>query len=191
MKLTTLLAAAIAALTAALVVVTLTVGGTPTTSGPPDAVGVGIILVMLVFSVTGAFLATRLPGNPVGWLLLMLGLGFQLAIASEEYAVRALVVQPGSLPAGIWVGWIASWSLTLWMAPLPLVLLLFPDGRLPSARWRLVLIFVIVSSAVQALTLAFGPGPFRSERLAAHSNPLGVEGIAPLADLMQDRKSVV
>lgn len=186
MKLTTLLAGAIGAVTLALLVVTLTVGGSnPTPSGPPDAVGVGIVLAMLMFSVTGLFLATRLPGNPIGWLFLVIGLGFQMSFGLEEYAVRALVVQPGSLPAGIWAAWVASWAFTFWFGPMPLVLLLFPDGRLPSPRWRPVLILVIVGTAAQALALAFRPGPFGSEQLAAYSNPLGVEGIAPLADLIQ------
>ncbi len=186
MKPRTFLAGALGVIPVALAVIALTLGAmNPLSSGPPAPLAALILVTMLTFSATGMLLATRRPGNPIGWLFLLVGFGFQMSFGMEEYAVRALVLQPLSLPAGIWAAWISQWSFILWFAPLPLVLLLFPDGRLPSPRWRPVLMLIVIWSAIEALASAFRPGQFGSEQLAAYSNPLGVEAIAPLGDLIQ------
>jgi hypothetical protein len=180
------LAPAVAALSTVLTVLTVWLAAAnPASAGPPLPLAAGILVAMLAFPLTGALLVTRRPENLIGYLFLLVGLGFPLAFGAEEYAVRALVLQPGSLPAGIWMAWISQWSFILWFAPLPIVLLLFPDGRLPSRRWRPVLIVVIFASVAWAVVSAFHPGRLGSGQLAAFSNPVGVEMIGALADVTQ------
>jgi hypothetical protein len=55
---------------------------------------------------------------------------------SAEYAIYALVAQPNSLPAGEALAWLTSWLWITWVGCIALSLLLFPNGRLPSRRWR-------------------------------------------------------
>ena len=55
---------------------------------------------------------------------------------SAEYAIYALVAQPGSLPAGEGLAWLTSWVWILYIGCIALSLLLFPNGRLPSSGWR-------------------------------------------------------
>ena len=55
-----------------------------------------------------------------------------------EYGARAYVTAPGPLPAAAWLAWVAYWTWPLNLLGLALLLLLFPDGRLPSRRWRIV-----------------------------------------------------
>src|SRR5215470_3311416 len=94
-------------------------------------------VVNLAVPVVGFVLASRRPANRVGWLFLAAGLALGLTAFSEQYALRALVASAGSLPAGPLFGWVANWAWVIPNAMLAFLFLLFPDGRLPSRRWRL------------------------------------------------------
>jgi len=91
------------------------------------------------FSVVGALVASHRPENPIGLIFLAAALFYGLLIAGEEYAIYALLTNPGSLPLGAELAWLVKW---IWAPGLGLLLvflpLLFPDGHLPSRRWRWV-----------------------------------------------------
>lgn len=96
------------------------------------------LLTSVSLPVVGAVIASHRPRNPIGWLLLAGALASSIASFADEWAFRALLVDPGSLPAG---GLAILMTQTLWLvnvSALPLVVLLFPDGALPSPRWRAV-----------------------------------------------------
>jgi signal transduction histidine kinase len=100
------------------------------------------ILVASVTSVIGYVIASRRRENPVGWLILAGGALLCVALFCEGYARRALFAAPGSLPGGHFAMWL-YWLTGLLPVPcLGFALLLFPDGRLPSPRWRPVAWFV-------------------------------------------------
>lgn len=85
--------------------------------------------------ILGGVIASRRPENPIGWIWLVLGLGFALSSFAGSYATYS----PESLPATRAVGTVVAGA--GWMLAITLVsfaLLLFPDGRLPSPRWRFV-----------------------------------------------------
>jgi hypothetical protein len=112
-------------------------------------------LAALPFPIVGALIARRHPDNPIGWILLVIGLSEGLSLAIAEYAWGALIVRPSSLPLGAELAWAASWT---WMPGAVLLvtflLLLFPDGRLPSRRWRPVVWLTTSLLAVIAVTSA-------------------------------------
>jgi hypothetical protein len=89
------------------------------------------------FSVVGALIASHRPENPIGWIFLAEGFCYGLLIAGEEYAIYALLTNPGALPLGAEASWLGQW---IWAPGLGLSLvflpLLFPDGHPPSHRWR-------------------------------------------------------
>ncbi len=93
-------------------------------------------VVNVAVPVTGLVLASRRPENRIGWLFLVAGLGLGLAAFSNPYAVHALVVGRGSLPAGRLFGWVSNWIWSIPVAMLAFLFLLFPTGRLRSRRWR-------------------------------------------------------
>ena len=114
---------------------------------------VGCVLGALI----GALVATRQPRNPIGWLFLAGQLGAAVGLVSQAYAFR--VLQDGALGpplAGQLAGVVASALGASWaLSVLAAVFLLFPDGSLPSRRWRVVLwalpvpqVAVIVSTVV-------------------------------------------
>jgi signal transduction histidine kinase len=90
--------------------------------------------VLLAFAGVGAFVASHRPGNAIGWLFTAEGLWGALGVAGLAYAGYA--VRSGALPAAAsWAAWVGVSAVEAFF-PLFLVLLLFPDGRLPSRRWR-------------------------------------------------------
>jgi signal transduction histidine kinase len=90
----------------------------------------------LAVPVVGFVLASRRPGNRVGWLLLVGSLALGLGGFATAYALHALVADPGSLPAGRAFAWLSNWIWVIPIAVLAFVFLLFPTGRLRSRRWR-------------------------------------------------------
>lgn len=178
----TTVATLLATVTGVLLVCALALNtGQSAPDGPPDAAALAIMVALLSFPVTGYLLASRLPRNPIGWLFLLVGLGFFGTFGLEEYAVRALVTEPGSLPLGIWAAWASSWIWILWMAPIALAILLFPDGRLATPRARPLLWLIGLWTLVQSVLAAFAPRGLSSERLASFANPVGIDAVASLA----------
>jgi hypothetical protein len=89
------------------------------------------------FPVVGALIATHRPRNPIGWLFCAVGVFQGLLIAAEAYGDYALRIAPGTVAGGPLAYWVAQW---VWAPSVGLLVtfvpLLFPDGRLPSPRWR-------------------------------------------------------
>jgi hypothetical protein len=119
----------------------------------------GVLAVLsLVFVTVGAYLAGRRPGNPVGWLLLGWGVVMAFVCFTGAYVDRGVVRDPGSVPGPEWAAWAEA---VVWhpaFSLLAFLLLLFPDGRLPSPRWRP---FAWLTAAVYlslSLSAAFSPG---------------------------------
>ena len=93
-------------------------------------------LVAAPFAVVGALVASRRPRNPIGWLFLVFGVVAAFTSFGDRYASYALVEHPGSLPGGAWVAWLSSGIWHPAFGFFVFAFLLFPNGRLPSARWR-------------------------------------------------------
>jgi hypothetical protein len=88
------------------------------------------------YSVIGAIIASRLPNHPIGWICCAIGLIAAVDHFAGEYAVYALLAQPHPLPGGGAMLWLQGWFWMLFIVLIVLLLLLFPNGRLPSSRWR-------------------------------------------------------
>ena len=89
--------------------------------------------VLLAFAAVGAFVASHRPGNAIGWLFGAEGLWGALGVAGLAYAGYA--VRSGAPAAASWAAWVGVSAVEAYF-PLFLALLLFPDGGLPSRRWR-------------------------------------------------------
>jgi hypothetical protein len=108
------------------------------------------------YATVGAVIAAR-QRNRIGWLFLAFGLAAAVLVSTGAYFFRGAIVTPGSLPAARIAGWI---GLVLWPSSylfLSLLLLLFPDGRLPSPRWRPVAVALAISWILVILNSAFAP----------------------------------
>jgi hypothetical protein len=95
----------------------------------------GTAVLMLPFAVVGVIVARRQPRNAIGWALIALALGMMLSVVAGNYAVIAFRQGHPGLPLARLASVLTqSWVTLILLLPLPIVL--FPDGRLPSRRWR-------------------------------------------------------
>lgn len=139
-------------------------------------------LSVMTLPTVGALIASRRPENPIGWIFCAIGLLFILQAFTQGYAYYTLVTRPGALLGGLAMAWVASWVSTPAMGLLLFVLLLFPDGRLPSARWRLIAALVVGFVVLLIVVTALTPGPLRipgTERFPV-DNPMGIEPAASI-----------
>jgi hypothetical protein len=144
----------------------------------------------LSFATVGAILASRLPGNVIGWLLALGGLCFALISGAAGLADFGLSVHPGSIPGAIWFAWLTQW---IWAPAIGTVIglgLVYPTGRLLSARWRGVALAAVLIIALLAFGSAVTPWP---DGLFPVSNPLqiGGGGVAILNDLFAEAGLIV
>jgi hypothetical protein len=139
-------------------------------------------VVAVTFPALGLLILSRRPQHPIGWLFCGAGLAAALDHFFGEYAIYALQSQPNSLPAGEVSAWIVSWLWVPFNALLVYVALLFPDGRPPSKRWRLVAWLVGIAVVVGATVAALLPVPVCN--VCSIENPLGIEGLESVSDLV-------
>jgi hypothetical protein len=119
----------------------------------------------------GLLLRSRVPANPIGWLFVIVGSAEGLGIISEAYAVHVPPL-PGALAAAVAANLLEPLPLLL----LPALLLVFPDGRLPSRRWRPVVVLWGVAVAGIGLQIIVGAGEMSNYSGSAPTNPLGIGG---------------
>jgi hypothetical protein len=123
---------------------------------------VGGFVLGLTFPLVGWIVASRRPANAMGWIFLGVGLSQALDTFATQYAAVGLVVAPGSLPAADILSWVAVWA---WAPGFTLLLtatvLLFPDGRPPTPRWRPVLWMAGVALFLLVVPIAIAAWPFR------------------------------
>jgi hypothetical protein len=102
------------------------------------------LLLLAILSTMGALIVARQPGNRIGGSFVAAGLGLALQAFATQYAVYALLTDPGTLPGSAWLAWISSWlTIPAIYSALVALLLLFPNGRLLSSRWRPVAWLVV------------------------------------------------
>ncbi len=140
-------------------------------------------VLVVSFSPLGVLIAARRPENPVGWLFCGIGLLGGLDLFCGVYAAYGLLVEHVSLPGGVVAAWIDSWIWIPVVALLAFGTLLFPNGRLPSPRWRPFAWFVGVAAVGGIVAVALLPGPV--SELGPIENPLGLESLKAAHDLVE------
>jgi hypothetical protein len=133
-------------------------------------------VLFLAFPIVGALIASRRPRNPIGWICLADGLLWMILAVSDRYGVYG-VSEPGSVPFPVAIGTLSNqwlWVPTVGLLGIFLVLL-FPDGKLPSRRWRPLAWFSGVMIALLSITGGLAPGPLENQ--GGVRNPFGIEAL--------------
>jgi hypothetical protein len=131
-------------------------------------------MLFLSFPLVGALIASRHPHNSIGWICIVAGLLWMLTFLSDYYSIYG-VARPGSVPFPVGIAGINHW---LWVPLVGLLgtylLLLFPDGRLPSRRWRSLAWLSGVVILLLSIGVMLTPEPL--ENLGGVRNPFGLKG---------------
>jgi hypothetical protein len=133
---------------------------------------------MIMWAVVGAFLAARRPANLIGWLLLGAAFVLSARALAGEYALHA-AAGAATPAAAVWAGWYINWSLTLLFpcGVITFLLLLFPDGRLLSPRWRFLAWGAAGLSVVFLVMSWLDSGPISLRPGRSVPNPTGIHGL--------------
>ena len=123
------------------------------------------IILAVAEAVFGFIVVRRFPRNPIGWLFLAgLGLPDGLGQVAQLYAVLAHNVTHDALPGWVVAEWLGSWLFIPGVLLLPtFVVLLFPDGHLPSSRWRYFARLLAALVGVAIVAAAIGAIPTRPD----------------------------
>ena len=138
-----------------------------------DPVVIVFFVFVLAFVSVGALVATKRPENPLGWLMLAAGIAYSVAGFAtawvEDFMSPAVET---SVPAN-YLAWLTSWAWGIGpFLSATFLLLLFPDGHLPSPRWSITARILAAGLVLFFTGLAFAPGPMDVPRDIV--NPLGI-----------------
>ena len=140
-------------------------------------------VVVMTFPVVGLIVLRRQPDNRIGWLLLGIGMLWGLVLLGDNYATYGLVVDPGSLPApdivaalneGTWVPGIGLMGTFL--------ILLYPDGHLPSPHWRPVAWVSAITIVLLGFAVDLSPGSMEESPVPTMENPIAWEAAEPVVN---------
>jgi hypothetical protein len=148
-------------------------------SGLGNAALIGVTVPLVVSTITvGAVLTTRLPRHIIGWLLLAGGFSVAVSIGAGALADYGLNEHPGSVPGAIWFAILSGATGGSFIGLLGgFVPLFFPTGRLPSPRWRAVVLIAAVPFASPVITNLFGSlSPWAGNYPASVTSPLALGG---------------
>jgi len=144
--------------------------------------------VQLSSAAVGTIVASRVPHNPVGWILLMIGTGLGLSVTLGTYGELGVRHATGGLPGDEIAAWLGEWTFVPFVfGGIVALLHVFPDGRFMSRRWKIVCFLSIGVVLVAAGLDALAPG--RLENLSSIDNPLGATGA--FADLVVTARAVI
>jgi signal transduction histidine kinase len=130
-------------------------------------------LIFMGMGLTGALIATRRPDNAIGWLLVGSTLAIALAFVTSGAVTYSYETNPGSIPGARWLAWVGTWGWQAGIGPiLTYLFLLFPDGHLPSQRWRPVGWAAGILIAIVTVLGAIDP---TAELTSNVENPLGLD----------------
>jgi signal transduction histidine kinase len=140
------------------------------------------VALILSFTLTGLLIALRRSRNPLGWLLLTIGAIFALGLTS--YGRYSVLVH--ALPLGRLALAFDQWT---WIPAVGLLgtytLFLFPDGHLPSPRWRWLAWLTTATLVVSSVAILLSPDPIRVSSRVSIENPFAIASLSPAARALQ------
>jgi hypothetical protein len=132
------------------------------------------ILLGTASGLVGAIIVARRPANLVGWLYVLTGLMQGIVTAGLAYAAVTLATRPDDLGTFMaWLNGVVDYAVPFAVAAL--VLVLFPDGRVPAPRWTSVVVLALVGGLIRTLEVGFGEPSM--VLLASSVNPYRLSGV--------------
>jgi signal transduction histidine kinase len=136
------------------------------------------LVVGLLWMITGSLIVSRQPRNTAGWIFLAIGFALPLGSLAFTLAEAGVKTSAGSVPlVGVWAV-LAEYSF-LPVILLPLLFLLFPDGRPPTPRWRWAEWGLFGGFTIAIVSFALSPGPLNNlvDSGILYANPIGIPAL--------------
>ena len=128
----------------------LTLVGSP----PADRAAIAVMVpAFVVPPLVGGLILVRRPENRIGWLFCLVGFGLAATMSVGTTITAEMASQTTWALLAAWAG---QWLFLLFIIPSWLVIMTFPTGRLPSRRWRPVVVALIAIAIVTTIGFAFG-----------------------------------
>jgi len=143
-----------------------------------------IVIALAASGVVGALIVSTHPRHRIGWMFCAAPLFFAASYFARQYAILALVVTPGTLPFGQAMAWFGFWleipAIAVFVLFLPLF---FPDGHLPSPRWRPVAFAAAAAVGIAMLVTMVAPDTYAM--YPSIRNPIGLDQYKGVFDAIQ------
>ena len=149
-------------------------------------------LAFLAVGTTGLIVARKQPSNPIGWIYLAVWVFVGLLFSgADSYAYWAKITHPGA-PGGTFFEWLTNWAwVPVFGVFLTFPFLLFPDGHLPSRRWRPVAWLAALSMVLWAIAFALENHDYTNAAGRHVPNPYTVRSLIPLFDTAREVLALV
>jgi signal transduction histidine kinase len=137
----------------------------------------------LAIGVAGLAIARRRPDNAVGWLYLSIWCAVALILGfAGEYGYWATIRHPGTA-GGTFAVWLGNWAwVPIFGVLLTFTFLLFPDGHLPSSRWRPVAWAAAVVTVLWSIAFALQSQDYTNAANRSVPNPYTIRSLVPVFD---------
>ena len=159
--------------------------------GHVEIVDIWVVIALGASVVVGALIVGKHPRHPIGWMFCAAALFYGASFLTRQYAILALVVAPGTLPFGQAMAWFGFWleipALAVFVLFLPL---LFPDGHLPSPRWRPVAFVAAAAVGIAVLIQMVAPDTY-APFYPSIRNPIGLDQYQAVFDAIGAAMQVV
>ena len=153
--------------------------------GRVEVLDLWVVVALAASGVVGAMIVSRHPRHPIGWMFCAAPLFFGASFFTRQYAIQALVVAPGTLPFGQAMAWFGFWleipAVALFVLFLPL---LFPDGYLPSRRWRPVAFAAAAAVGIAVIITMVAPNTY-APFYPSIRNPIGLDQYKGVFDAIE------
>ena len=153
--------------------------------GRVEVLDLWVVTALAASGVVGALIVGRHPRHPIGWMFCAAPLFFGASFITRQYAILALVVAPGALPFGQAMAWFGFWleipAIALFVLFLPLF---FPDGHLPSPRWKPVAFVAAAAVGAAVIITMVAPNTY-APFYPSIRNPIGLDQYAAVFDAIE------